>query len=239
MKKYRTWFNSLISIFGLPSYWRGWGRLLLLGGVGGGLLLTACTSETYDTGDGDLSYLRADFVEMHTAAAKEVDRFVTDEGDTYLLQPHATVAWAEKADTLYRALAYYNRLPDRVEPQTFQTVYVLRPQTNSPNDQTTNLPTDPVGVESAWMSPNGRYINLGLLLKLGSTGDADLRQTIGVVTDSETDDAVVLSFIHDQAGVPEYYTQRIFASIPVTDDMSDKAITLRINTYEGAVDIDF
>ena len=34
------------------------------------IILTACTTSTYDDGDGDLSYLRADFVEAHTAVIR-------------------------------------------------------------------------------------------------------------------------------------------------------------------------
>ncbi|MBQ8452367.1 MAG: NigD-like N-terminal domain-containing protein [Prevotella sp.] len=203
------------------------------------LFLFSCTTENYETGDGDMSYMRADFVMMHTAAAKTVDHFVTDEGETVNLQTQATVSWAEKADTLYRALAYYNndKAAQKVEVKSLQPVYVLRPR--KVEDLETEPKDDPVGLESAWMSSNGQFINLGILLMMGQPEDDKAHHIIGVVLNSETDDTITLTFDHDQGGIPEYYTQRYYVSIPVTDTMQGKAVTLRLNTYQGLIEKTF
>lgn len=195
--------------------------------------MLSCTSETYESGDGDLSYLRADFVEMHTAATKLVDSFVTDEDDAFELQQYADVAWAERPDTLYRALAYYNKVGTQAQPHSFQPVYVLRPKKAA--DIEGDIRHDPVGLESTWLSANGKYINMGLLMKVGQAEGDALSQVVGVTLDSESADAMALTFIHDQGGVPEYYTQRLYVSIPVSDTMRGKTITLRIQTYSGPV----
>lgn len=196
------------------------------------LALLSCTSETYDTGDGSLSFLHADFVEMHTVAPKSVDWFTTDEEQRFDLSTPATAAWAEKADTLYRALAYYTTEEDVASTISLQQVYVLRPEVLAPKK---TPKTDPVGLESIWLSPNGRYINMGLLLKIGTeeATDNSARHTIGVAITEETPDALSLTLAHDQGGVPEYYTQRVYASIPVSDDMRGKTVTLSVNTYQG------
>ena len=44
-------------------------------------LLAACEQEVYEKGDGELSYLRADFVEAFVNADKEVSRVLTDNDD--------------------------------------------------------------------------------------------------------------------------------------------------------------
>ena len=203
------------------------------------LLFTACTSESYDTGDGTLSYLRADFVMMHTAAEKTVDHFVTDEGETISLQPYATVSWAAKADTLYRALAYYNhdKAAQTVETQSFQPVYVLWP--HGAEDPDAAPDDDAVGLESAWLSSNRQFINLGLLLMMGQPDDDTARHTIGATLSSETDDTVIITFRHNQGGIPQYYTQRLYASIPVAETMHGKTVIIRVNTYQGLVERTF
>jgi len=45
-----------------------------------GLMMSACSHDSYESGDGRDSYLRADFVEAHTASAHEISSAVTDEG---------------------------------------------------------------------------------------------------------------------------------------------------------------
>ena len=45
------------------------------------LLLAACATETYDSGDGKYSMMRADLVETHTDCAGELVCGVTDDGD--------------------------------------------------------------------------------------------------------------------------------------------------------------
>ena len=44
-------------------------------------LLAACTSHDYDTGDGKLSYMRADFALAHSNAVGSIDYIDTDEGN--------------------------------------------------------------------------------------------------------------------------------------------------------------
>ena len=44
-----------------------------------------------------------------------------------------------------------------------------------------------------------------------------------------------LTFFHDQAGVPEYYSQRIYLSIPLPPTGVD-TIWMDVNTYDGLVE---
>lgn len=200
------------------------------------LLLSACTNEAYDSGDGRYSYLRADFTEAHTIAAKTFDRATTDDGEALRLDPYATADWAEKADTVYRALLYYNKVEGAAayEPVTIARVPVVFPIAADKIEGETK--TDPVTLESLWVSANGRYINLALLLKTGKADDPEAVQSIGITKEESTDGSLTLRVLHDQGSVPQYYTSRIFLSIPVTDDLDGHSIRLIVNTYKGIVE---
>lgn len=200
------------------------------------VLLSACTNEAYDSGDGRYSYLRADLVEAHTIAAKTFDRATTDDGEALRLDPYATADWAEKADTVYRALLYYNKVEGAAacEPVTIARVPVLYPIAADKIEGETK--TDPVTLESLWVSANGRYINLALLLKTGKADDPEAVQSIGITKEEPTDGPLTLRVLHDQGTVPQYYTSRIFLSIPVTDDLAGHTIRLIVNTYNGIVE---
>ena len=200
------------------------------------VLLSACTNEAYDSGDGRYSYLRADLVEAHTIAAKTIDRATTDDGEALRLDPYATADWAEKADTIYRALLYYNKVEGAAacEPVTIARVPVLYPIAADKIEDETK--TDPVTLESLWVSANSRYINLALLLKTGKADDPEAVQSIGITKEEPTDGPLTLRVLHDQGTVPQYYTSRIFLSIPVTDDLAGHTIRLIVNTYNGIVE---
>ena len=71
-------------------------------------LLSSCTEDNEDKGDGEYSYLRADFVEAHVGEDKRVDYVLTDDGDSLRTNPPFSVSWITTADTVYRAIFYYN-----------------------------------------------------------------------------------------------------------------------------------
>ena len=202
------------------------------------LFTFSCTTTNYDDGDGELSYLRADFVEAHTAAPQQIDYAIDDEGKTIRFAAPFSVKWTEKADTFYRALLYFNQKPTGNEPISLQRVYVLLP---TAADEVKNPKFDPVTFESAWLSrcqlpsPNTQqgayYLNLTFLLKTGQPDDEKARQSIGMMSE-ERNDTLCLTLLHDQGTVPQYYSTRIYASIPITGTQPVKLI---VNSYEGSV----
>lgn len=204
-------------------------------------LLSACTYETYTPGEGKYSNLRADFVETRTNAAGELFCAVTDNGDSLVLSPKRTAKWATTPDSIYRALLYYN-VPEKgnevmpvfitsiIVPKLYKKENVKEPK------------TDPLKFRSAWMSRGGRYLNLRLAVKTGIKDGLDAKQMIGVMYDDVTTDAkghkhYKLTLLHNQNGVPEYYSTEVFLSIagyrlPAAPKAGDE-ITISINTYEG------
>ncbi|MBR5689898.1 MAG: hypothetical protein IKX17_05580 [Prevotella sp.] len=169
------------------------------------LFTSSCTTSTYDDGDGDYSYLRADFVEAHTIAPQQIDYAINDEGEKINFATPFSVQWTEKADTFYRGLLYYDRRPTYSDPISLQRVYVLSPL---PADKVKNLKFDPVTFESAWLSRcqlsspqsgglrGAFYLNLSFLLKTGQPDDENARQSIGMMSE-ERNDTLCLTLLHD------------------------------------------
>ena len=99
-------------------------------------MLLSCSSEGYDTGDGELSYLKADFVEARTASAKMFVSATTDDGVDLLLSPALECEWATTVDSIYRALLYYKiGEGNAVEPVTVSRVMVLEPHAMADGDE--------------------------------------------------------------------------------------------------------
>ncbi len=201
------------------------------------LMPVSCTNESYDTGDGGLSYLCADFVEAHTTSDTTITKVVTDDGATLSLSRALKLSWVSVPDTLYRALLYYNKKDNPVEPLAMGRVPVIIPRI-----QKDSLFTDPLGVESVWMSASGKYVNISLLIKTGIPDSVDARQWISVVYSPHTPNRGAgglygvqdtLLLLHSQNSVPEYYTSRMYVSIPTAALPSRDVVNIRVNTYGG------
>ena len=198
------------------------------------LLCTVVVScRNYETGDGDYSYLRADFAMLNTNSDAKVVSFVTDDDATvHLAQPLAVEG--AKADTAYRAVVYYNANETPLASITkFQSVGVCIPYALDDKKETK---TDPLGWESMWISANRSYVNLSLNLLTGSSdgGGHIGSQRLGVRLDRRTEHRVWYTLSHDQNNVPEYYTNNVFLSFAVDKELvPGDSITVTANTYGG------
>ncbi len=211
------------------------------------LILFSCSNDAYDTGDGYLSNMRADFVEAQTNSYANVTKVETDDGDTYTLTKSPTLTWATMPDTVYRALLYYNKVETssgkfQAEPISISQVPVLNVYEASYFDG--GVLTDPITLSSAWKSKNDKYINLDFYIKVGSSDGTIDKQTIGVVYDStEQSDSgkqhVNLRLYHSQNGVPEYYSSESYLSIPIAaipgNLTEGDEVEITINTYDGEI----
>ena len=200
----------------------------------------SCTTEDYETGDGKLSYLRADFVEVHTHAAKTLDYALSDDGDSLVFEPMASAEWATTPDSIYRALLMYNRKSDDRRVTDIISVSQVLTLWMVPASRVKTMHTDPVDVESAWLSRSGKYVNMGIYIKTGVTEGVDARQTVAMVCDTVMNGAddtreYHLRLYHDQNGVPQYYSSRIFLSVPIGMLRRGDAVIIEANTYKGLV----
>ena len=198
------------------------------------LLTSSCTVDSYDKGEGDYSLMRAELVEAHANSNKLFDYCVTDESEHLTFTEPVEISGIQTADSLYRALLYYNMVKEGAEVLSIGFVNTLFPR------RIKEMKTDPVRFESMWMSTSRRYLNMGLYIKTGNSSKKDAHHTIGINLDTlvQHDDGTRtahLSFYHDQGGMPEYYSQRAYLSIP-TDSIDADSVYLRINTYQGVIE---
>lgn len=214
-------------------------------------LLVACGNDPYDTGDGSLSYMRADFVEVSTNSSAEAVSAVSDDGKHLTLSPAIGADWLTAKDSVYRALLYYNVAEgmdaDFVSEATVKPIAVgsiIVPNIINASSGNRTYPVDPVMLESMWMSKNGRYLNLDISVKVGIKDGKIGSQSIGVVYGGSytvSDGSVVhrLVLAHGQNGVPEYYSSQVYVSIPLyrMPHAIAKAdcIEITVNGYGGKV----
>lgn len=203
-------------------------------------LAGACTTDSYDAGDNDLSFLRADFADAYTDGKAMIVSAMTDDGDSLVFSQPTTCDWATTKDSVYRALVYYNKVDQRVEPTVFSPVPVMNIARRSAIKKP--LADDPLKLESAWRSANGRYINLGIAVKTGYVDDDKLKQSVALVCDtiverSDGSREYHLRLYHGQNDIPQYYSANLYLSIP----MAHKGLAMRkgddilltVNTYDG------
>ena len=208
------------------------------------IVLVACNRNTYDSGDGNYSYLCADFVEAHTNNDLKADYVIIDEGDTLSMSNPFTNKNFKVRDSLYRGALYYNRESDdndnvKISPVSYSPIPVIRVVPN--ND---SLRYDPMDFESMWCSKTGKYLNVSLIFKTGQVNGSEGMHAVYLTKDSNIATfngrrRLHLTFSHNQNGVPEYYTARQYVSIPLkqfaTELHSGDSIAVSVKTYDGWV----
>ena len=207
------------------------------------LLVTSCSQDTYDKGDGQYSYLRGDFVEAQVGADKKIVSLTTDDGETLPLSQPYSAKWITRSDTTYRCMLYYNKVRDakgQYAAEPISVGMVPCPKIGSISELETPMKTDPVRFESAWMSKTGKYLNLSLILMTGTTEVENAIHTLRVLQDTiianpDGSSTGHILLYHDQGGVPEYYSTPLYASI-ITSQIPADSVRITINTYKGIIE---
>jgi len=200
-------------------------------------MTAACTQDVYDKGDSELSLMRADFVEAHVGPDKRVDYVTTDDDIQLPLATPFTTSWIQQADTTYRAVLYYNYTDRQAEPLSLARVSTT--SIHRPANFKGGAKTDPLGLESVWVSTNRRYLNLCVILKTGTADEKAEAQTVGIIGDTivtapSGQRTYHLRLYHNQGQVPQYYSQRVYFSVPIHGLPAD-SLRLTVNTYDGPV----
>lgn len=201
------------------------------------LFISSCTTDAYDKGEGEYSLMRGDFVEAQVNAGKQVVSIMTDDGDRLSLAEPYTAKWIAKADTFYRCMLYYNKVEDHHGSTIADVISMWQvpcPRVMPLKEFDKELKTDPVKFESMWVSRSGKYLNMSLILKTGSTDDSTAVHQLAVVCDTVICKSMFIRLHHDQGGVPEYYSTNAYISIPASQLPAD-TINITLNTYDGLV----
>lgn len=206
-------------------------------------MISGCTQDAYDKGEGKYSLMRADFVEANSNAQNEIDRITTDDGDVLPASKPFKVKFVNTPDSVYRCVLYYNKVKDEKNKDVFEPIsigQVACPKIIPLADLDTEMKTDPVKFESAWMSKSGKYINLSLYLMTGSSDDEEAKHTLRIVQDTivtnpDATRTCNLRLYHDQGGVPEYYSTQVYLSI-ITLEIPADSVRIQIPTYKGVTE---
>ena len=209
-------------------------------------LLFSCTHDGYDKGDGQYSNLRGDFVEAQVGAEKTIVSLTTDDGETLPLSTPYSAKWITRPDTVYRCMLYYNKVREANGQYVAEPISIGEvpcPIITPLAELETEMKTDPVKFESAWMSKNGRYLNLNLIVMTGTQDEEVTTQRLSIIQDTiltnpDATRTCYLRLYHDQTGVPEYYSAHTYASI-ITSQIPADSVCLSINTYSGVVEKTF
>ena len=205
------------------------------------LFITSCTQDSYDKGEGKYSLMRGDFAEAEVNANKQAVSIVTDDGDRLPLSEPYTAKWIAKADTVYRCMLYYNKVQDQRGTPSADLISIGQvpcPKVIPLREFDKELKTDPVKFESMWISKSGKYLNMSLMLKTGTTDDSTAVHQLAFVCDTVISKSMHLRLHHDQGGVPEYYSTKAYVSIP-TSHLPADTVTITLNTYDGPLQKQF
>ena len=137
-------------------------------------IVSSCTQDAYDKGEGKYSLMRGDFVEAQIDASKQIVSITTDDDEMLPLVNPYSANWITKGDTLYRCMLYYNKVETakgKYAAEVLSVGQVPCPSLKHWADFKEKYRTDPVKFESLWLSKSGKYLNLYMLLKTGVTED--------------------------------------------------------------------
>lgn len=206
-------------------------------------VVCGCTQDVYEKGEGRYSLMRADFVEAHANGQKEIYQITTDDGEVLSASKPFSAKLVTTPDSIYRCILYYNKVSDEQGKDTFEPISIGQvpcPKIIPLSELETEMKTDPVKFESAWMSKSGKYLNLSLYLLTGTTDDEKAKHTLRIiqeetVTNPDATSTCRLCLYHDQAGVPEYYSTQVYVSI-LTSAIPADSVRIKIPTYKGIVE---
>ena len=203
---------------------------------------SSCTQDAYEKGEGKYSLMRADFVEAHANAQKQINQITTDDGEQLQASQPFSAKLVVTPDSVYRCILYYNKVRDEKGQYVFEPISIGEvpcPKITPLLELDKEMKTDPVKFESAWLSRSGKYLNLSLYLMTGTTDDEKASQTLHIIQDTivtylDASRTSHLRLYHDQAGIPEYYSTQVYASI-LTQEIPADSVHLTINTYKGPI----
>ena len=195
-------------------------------------LLTSCS----DNDDATYNDVVAELCELHTAAQIS-DYIINDRNEKLAFDEPVTLSWASQADTLYRALLYYNKPADAmtITPLSLDLVPVITPYPKDKAEGWQEM-NDAVTLRSAWISKNARFLNLDIGMKSGTTAD-NKKHVIALVADTTltggTHSHHKFYFCHSQNGIPAFYTTYTYISIPIASMPQGDTVTVSIPTESG------
>ncbi|WP_321519891.1 NigD-like C-terminal domain-containing protein [uncultured Bacteroides sp.] len=183
--------------------------------------------------------VKLEFISAQTDNSGKIISLKTDKDSTYQVENDRTSSKLD-ANILQRIVCYYSTLSKATatENATAEIYSLIKTVSPTPGRLASGavMKTDPVGIQSIWLS--GDYINLTLQIKLQS--QAHLFHFIETeVTQSNGVPSIHLTLYHDKNGDVEAYTKVAYLSAPLAKYIQQYpngfTISFSINTFTEGV----
>lgn len=199
------------------------------------LALTAICCLSACKGDDDYVYpeVQTEFVCLQTDETGTGVRLQTDKGETYSIQSYSGLEGLVP-DTVYRAVSVFKLLPEVDEVQLYSCRSIVSPNPLRAGAFQTGIKTDPVDIQSLWLS--GNYLNMVLLIPVKEGKHAFHFVDEGVEAANGGKKILDLRLYHDNNNDYAAFTNRAYLSVPLHKyknllDVGD-SICFRLNTLK-------
>lgn len=200
------------------------------------LAIASCSSD--DAGEG-IDSLQAEMCDIHTVASKTALSCRLDDDRMLEFAAPLNVQWAQKADSTYRALLYYNKVEGSDKVDALSAVMALALNPVPADKEEWAKYSDPVGFVSAWKARNGRYVNVCLSFKTGAVSGKSHKLAVVCDSVSAAGSRYYYRFCHSQEGIPTDYGVEEYMSVAIDSLLKGDTVSISVPTFKGMVCKDF
>ena len=178
-----------------------------------------------------------EFIGAQTNNDGTISQLVADDGTIYSVLQRDGLGGLV-ADTLYRTISIYEPITQENGKGNVAQLYscqlVLSVNPLPASDFKGNIKTDPVDIQSIWLS--GEYLNMILLVKYKELSHIYHFVDEGITSDQSGTQTLNLRLFHDRNNDYEAFTKQVYLSVPLKNYLQllrkgDK-IRFNLNTYK-------
>lgn len=178
-----------------------------------------------------------EFIGAQTDNNGTISQLITDNGTIYSVLQRDGLGGLV-ADTLYRTISIYEPITQENSEGNIAQLYscqlVLSVNPLPVSDFKGNIKTDPVDIQSIWLS--GEYLNMILLVQYKELSHLYHFVDEGITSDQSETQTLNLRLFHDRNNDYEAFTKQVYLSVPLKNYLQllrkgDK-IRFNLNTYK-------
>lgn len=156
--------------------------------------------------------VQTEFVCLQTDETGTGVKLLTDKGETYSIQSRDGLGNLTP-DTIYRTVSVFELLPDGKEVQLYSCKGIVSPNPLRAEAFKSGVKTDPVNIQSIWMS--GNYLNMVLLVPVKEEKHGFHFVDEGIWTADDGTKTLNLRLYHDNNDDYAAFTNRVYLSVPL------------------------
>lgn len=156
--------------------------------------------------------VQTEFVCLQTDATGTGVKLLTDKGEAYSIQSRSGLDKLSK-DTIYRTVSVFQLMPEAKEVKLYSCKAIVSPNPLRPESFKSGVKTDPVEIQSIWLS--GNYLNMVLLIPVKEEKHAFHFVDEGLETAADGKKILNLRLYHDSNNDYAAFTNRAYLSVPL------------------------